>query len=265
MTYGPIQFVLIGFEGDIFESDVLDELHAVRMAGAIRLIDFLVIEKDEAGSVWASEVTDLTAEEETQFGAVVGGLLGFGAGGEEGADAGAAAGALAVAENDFGLSLDGINELAHDIPAGHSAILGLFEHTWARELREATLRAGGRMLAQGMLDPAGLVLMGAEMAAAAEAAAAIEAAELIKAEAELEALEAVAAAEVIKAAAAQEAAEALVAAQLLEEAALEEAAAVVAEALAVETAAVEAATEAVETATEVVDAAAAAAAEEEQE
>jgi uncharacterized membrane protein len=255
MTFGPIQFVLIGFEGDILESDVLDELHAARMAGAIRLIDFLVIEKDYAGSVWASEITDLTTEEEIQFGALVGSLLGFGAAGEEGAEAGAAAGALAVAENDFGLSLDAINELAYDIPAGHSAILGLFEHAWARDLREATLRAGGRMLAQGMLDPTGLVLWGAELEAAAEAAAAIEAAEL----AALDAAEAVAAAEAIKAAAAQEAAAALVAARLLEEAAMEEAVAVVAEALALEAVA----TRAVENATEVVDSTGATAEEQE--
>lgn len=89
----------------------------------------------------------------------MGGLLGFGAGGAEGTEAGA----LAVSENDVGLSLAEINELAHEIPAGHSAIMGLFEHIWARELRQATVDAGGVMLAQGMVDPSGLVLLGAEI------------------------------------------------------------------------------------------------------
>ena len=41
MTYGPIQFVLIGFEGDVIESNVLSELRSASAAGDIRLIDFL--------------------------------------------------------------------------------------------------------------------------------------------------------------------------------------------------------------------------------
>jgi hypothetical protein len=41
--------------------------------------------------------------------------------------------------------------------------MGLFEHIWARELRQATVDAGGVMLAQGMVDPSGLVLLGAEI------------------------------------------------------------------------------------------------------
>lgn len=245
MTYGPIQFILVDFEDDIFESGVLDELRSARAAGDIRLIDFLVIEKDEEGSVWASEITDLTEEEEVQFGAVVGGLLGFGAGGAKGAAAGVEAGALAVSENDFGLSLAEIEEIAHDIPVGHSAIMGLFEHVWAKELKQATLDAGGVMLAQGMIDPAGLVLLGAEMEAAAEAAAAIEAAELIKEEAAMEAAMALAVSEAIKETAARDAVEALIAAALIEEAAMEEAATVVAAALAIEEAAMEEAAEVV--------------------
>ena len=47
MTVGPIQMVVIGFEGDVLESRVLDELEVAVATGDIRLIDFLVIEKDE--------------------------------------------------------------------------------------------------------------------------------------------------------------------------------------------------------------------------
>ena len=232
MNIGPLQLVVIGFEGAVMESGVIDELFAASAAGAIKLVDMLVVDKDENGRVWMSEISDLTLEEEIEYGAVNGGLIGLGAGGPEAAgaaaEAGAEAGALALTQSVIGLTPGEVNDLVHDIPSGTSALIGLVEHTWAVQLLEARLEAGGVMLAQAMIDPWGLMLLGAELGAAMEAAAVVEAAQMVEAEAMLEAAEAVALSEAIQEEAAQRAIAALVAAELIEEAASKEAAEVIA-------------------------------------
>jgi uncharacterized membrane protein len=87
------------------------------------------------------ETTDLTKEEAMHFGAVIGGLIGLGAAGEAGAIAGALEGAGAVAERDLGLSSSDIKLFADDLPPGSSALIVLFEHIWALELKEAIINA----------------------------------------------------------------------------------------------------------------------------
>ena len=65
--------------------------------------------------------------------------------------------------------------MVHEIPEGSSAIICLIEHLWARDLRAATVEAGGVMRAQGMLDPEGLAKLGVELDAAVAVAEGIEA------------------------------------------------------------------------------------------
>lgn len=222
MTVGPIQLVVIGFEGDVLESNVLDELDVAVATGDIRLIDFLVIEKDEEGNVWGSEVSVFTDDDEE--GEAYGGLT-FGLIDQDPAqiEEGVYPETWAIPEAHFVMEPGEINELAYQIPEGSSAIVVLFEHAWARRLHEATVQAGGLMLAQGMIDPNGLVLFQSELEAIQEAATVVEAAQAVEAEAVLEAAEAVALSEAVKEAAAREAAQALVAAKMIEEAAIEDA------------------------------------------
>lgn len=172
--YGPIHFAAIGFNRTNVVRGMVEQLDLVREAGIIRLIDFLFVEKDDYGNIKALETTDLSHDEKMEFGAVVGGLIGLGAAGEEGMIAGMEAGAEAVAENDFGLSVEDIREVADDIPRGASAMLVLFEHTWALGIKEYALNNGGFLIAQGLLHPAALIGVGAELARAIEAEQALE-------------------------------------------------------------------------------------------
>ena len=162
--YGPIQFSAIAFDDTNVIEDLINELYLVREVGTIRLIDFLFVSKDEDGEVIVLDVSDLTDEERIKMGAVIGGLIGFGAAGEEGAEAGMELGALAVAENDFGLLGDDIMEVVDELPEGTSACLVLFEHAWAKNLKQAVVNHGGTVLAQGLVHPYALVEMGAELA-----------------------------------------------------------------------------------------------------
>lgn len=185
--YGPIQLSVIGFDNEEVIGGLLDELDRVREFGIIRLIDFLFVAKDEDGEIAALEVTDLSDEERTEFGAVVGGLIGLGAAGAEGAVEGAVAGALAVAEHDFGLTAEEVREVANRIPEGSSAIIVLFEHTWALKLKEYMLDSGGFLVAQGLIHPSALVSVGEELAAVVEAEKLLELEDVL--EEELEDLE----------------------------------------------------------------------------
>ena len=172
--YGPIQFSVIGFDNDDVIDGLLYQLDLQRTAGTIRLVDFLFVAKDTYGNVYAREVSDLTEEEKEQFGAVVGGLIGLGAAGPEGAAVGAMAGEMAVAENDFGLLGEDIKEVVHDIPEGTSACVVLFEHAWARRIKEYVSDNGGVLLAQGLIHPAALIEVGEELGEAIEAEIALE-------------------------------------------------------------------------------------------
>jgi len=174
MTIGPIQLVVIGFEGDVLESQVLDEIDVAVATGDIRLIDFLVIEKDEDGHLWGSEVSVFTEDDEegAAFGALAFDLIDQEVD-ESGADDYPED--WAVAETHFVMAPGDINELAYQIPVGSSAIVVLFEHAWATKLHQASLEAGGVMLAQGMVDPTGLVMFQAELQAIQQAAIEAEA------------------------------------------------------------------------------------------
>ena len=168
MTLGPVQIIAIGLENDKERGDVARELWTASDQGTIRVLDLLAIRKEQDGSIISLGATDLSPDERMEFGAVLGGLLGLGAAGEEGAEIGAVAGAEAFSERTFGLSDDDIQDLARDIPSGKTAVMMLLEHRWAVPLKEAIQRTGGVVLGQGMVQPESLVLAGAALAAAAD-------------------------------------------------------------------------------------------------
>ncbi len=166
MTLGPVQILAIGLDNDKQRGDVARELWAASDKGTIRVIDLLAIRKEQDGSIISLGATDLSPDQRMEYGAVIGGLMGFGAAGEEGAEVGAVAGAEAFSERTFGLSDDDIHDLADDIPPGKTAVMMLVEHLWAVPLKEAIQRTGGVVLGQGMVQPESLILAGAALAAA---------------------------------------------------------------------------------------------------
>ena len=272
---GPIQVFVIGFDDFQATGRIVAELRQVRKRGLIRVVDLLFVQKDAQGNVFNSmHGTDLSEEERQRLGAIAGGLLGLGAGGLEGAYEGAQLGALSAAERDFGLSADRLHELADAIPAGGAAAILVVEHHWAARLRNAITDAGGFTVAQAIISPRALVMVGRELNAIMEAEAAIEVAEMVKMAAAIEIAQTLAMVELIEEVAIAEAAEvvaialavedaavedavaALIAAELIEEAAAIEAAEVVAEAMEIEDEAIEEALEVVAASEEIKQAAA---------
>ena len=167
MVVGPVQVLVVGFGEDRFTGEIIPELERLREHDVIRMIDLLLVHKNEGGDLTVLEHSDLNREERMEFGAFVGALVGFGAGDEDEAEEAAIAGA---AEFEDGQMFDDADVwyLADAIPEGTSAAIALIEHRWAIPLREKIRAAGGVPLADQWVHPEDLIAIGL---AAAEAGA----------------------------------------------------------------------------------------------
>jgi hypothetical protein len=96
--------------------------------------------------------TDLDWEEASSFGSYVGALAGYAAAGPEGVERGAMAGAAELADGHLFDENDAFR-VTRSLPNNMSAALVLIEHLWAKPLREAVERAGGRELSNEWIRP----------------------------------------------------------------------------------------------------------------
>jgi uncharacterized membrane protein len=149
---GPIQMLCLAFDGNRFKGEILPELDRLKRERLIRIIDLLVVRKDEEGHVTVVTSSDLDWEEATAFGSYVGALAGYRAAGPAGVERGAMAGAAELADGHLFDENDTFRVTQH-LPNNMSAALVLIEHLWARGLLEAVERAGGTELSNDWLKP----------------------------------------------------------------------------------------------------------------
>src|SRR5437764_9421165 len=128
MTLGPLEYAVVGFEGNRFTGQILGELRAAKEKGVIWIIDVLLIMKDENGDVTSFEMSDLSGEDAEAFGPIAGDLLEV-------------------------FEPDDVEAAASNLPNNSSAGLLLIEQTWAIPLKEAILNAGGIPVAGGVVRP----------------------------------------------------------------------------------------------------------------
>lgn len=129
MTLGPLEYLVVGFEGNRFTGRIMSELRAAREKGIIRIVDLFFIKKDEDGNTTTMELSDLHKEDAEQFGYLAGDLL------------------------NHLLTPEDIELAAQAIPNNCAAALLLFEHTWAVGLKDAIKDAGGIAVAGGLVSP----------------------------------------------------------------------------------------------------------------
>jgi Family of unknown function (DUF6325) len=142
MALGPLEYVLVGFEGNRFSGQILSELRAAQEKGIIRIIDLLLIKKDERGKTTVQELSDLSEGEARPFGFLAGKLLSV-------------------------FDPDDVEVVAGQMPNNSAAGLLLFEDTWAVPLRQAILNAGAVSRAGGLVAPQVVQMIEAEIAAGA--------------------------------------------------------------------------------------------------
>jgi uncharacterized membrane protein len=135
---GPLEYVVIRFEGNQFTGQILPELAAVRNQNIIRLIDLLFVSKDSAGRLEVKEISDLNMEEARPYAALVNDIQNL-------------------------LTNEDVEQAAHDLPNNSSAAILLFEHTWASRLKEAIRKANGSVVEEGWVPEEELGALGAEL------------------------------------------------------------------------------------------------------
>jgi len=140
--FGPLQMWTIAFDGNRFKGEILPELERLKREGVVRIVDLLAVRKDAAGGVAVLTASDLEWEEATQFGAYLGTLIGFGAGGTDGAERGSIAGAAELADGHL-FDEDDAQKLIEIVPAGSTIAILLLEHLWTLPLLHAVERADG--------------------------------------------------------------------------------------------------------------------------
>ncbi|HZW54873.1 MAG TPA: hypothetical protein VFF30_01140 [Nitrososphaerales archaeon] len=163
---GPVHLIMIELDSEELHGEIAEEISRASDEKIIRVLDVLAIRREADGTFTELAGTELSKAEHKELGAVIGSLLGLGAGGEIGAIEGAEAGAEKFAENSFGLSRRDVRSLAQRVPTGKTLLLIMFEHRWALGLKRAASKAHGVVFAEGIVRPEALVLAGASMAKA---------------------------------------------------------------------------------------------------
>ena len=159
MPIGPMQLLVVSFDHPNFTGEIIEEMRRLREGKVIRLIDALVVQKDEDGTLAALQWSDLSVEEAEGLGATIGALLGLGFAGGEGMTAGAEAGAEAGADGHV-IDEAEVWDIAEVIEPGSAAAIALIEHVWAMPLRDAIARAGGVPVSDAWVHPLDLVEVG---------------------------------------------------------------------------------------------------------
>ena len=135
MTLGPTQVLVVGFAEPQFSGEVLEEFSRLEDSGIVRLIDVMLVARDEAGELDTLELPE-------------GSLHGMGE----------VAAALFAAPDDAAAegqeSAEDAWSLADAIAPGTLAAVALVEHVWAGALQEAIARAGGQPLDETWLGAA---------------------------------------------------------------------------------------------------------------
>ena len=123
---GPVDYVIVEFPAgqSTFNGEMAAELLSLVDAGTIRIIDLLVLTKDDDGTVDAIELADLEG-----------------------------AGELIRLEAELAelLAEDDVLDLAAAMDPGSVAGVIIYENLWAAPFASAARRAGGQLIANGRI------------------------------------------------------------------------------------------------------------------
>ena len=130
---GPVDWMVVEFPGpDFGEGRVAPILKDYVDRGLVRILDVLFLRKGEDGSLEPFEVSDLGADAVGEFRAFEGQV------------------AMVLSEQD-------VTELAETMEPGTSAVLLVWENSWAAPFGSAVRHAGGQLVASGRIPTQALV------------------------------------------------------------------------------------------------------------
>ena len=123
---GPVDYLVVEFPGSRFKGEILPELGDLVQRGIVRVLDLVLITKDDSGGFEAFEFGD----------AELGDL-----------------GELREMERELAdlLSEDDVTAVAEALDPGSTAALLVYENLWAAPFASAVRRAGGQLVANGRI------------------------------------------------------------------------------------------------------------------
>lgn len=125
---GPIDYIVVGFEGNKFDGSILKALSDALDKGTISLVALSVVTRDNDDKVSVVNV----AEAQDQY------LMEF---------------TQKYKPTQDSVDEDDVSEVADLIEKNSTAGLLVIEHLWAKPLKEAILKANGVLLAEGRIHP----------------------------------------------------------------------------------------------------------------
>jgi hypothetical protein len=145
VTLGPLEYIVIGFEGNRFDGSIAREIEKVVEKKIIRLVDVVFVGRDADG---AAVIVELSNTDDPRF----------------------ASFAPLLVEMRALFTPEDLEALADSLPLGTSGLALLFEHRWAEDLKDAMAAAGGFLVNRVVIPPDVLEEVSAELEAAAASA-----------------------------------------------------------------------------------------------
>jgi hypothetical protein len=129
---GPVDWIVVEFPGSRFNGQIVPALLDLVERDLVRVLDLLVLKKDDDGSLEAFELSDLDEGE---------------------------IGELRTYESELAmlLSEEDVTSLAAAIEPGSSAGVLVWENTWAAPFASAVRRSGGQLVASGRIPTQALL------------------------------------------------------------------------------------------------------------
>ena len=123
---GPVDYLVVEFPAGAshFTGEMVKELAALSDSGTVRVLDILILSKDENGEIEALEIDDLDAVDELR--AIESGIAEI-------------------------LAAEDVEHLAAAMEPGSVAGVLVWENRWAAPFASATRRSGGQLVAGGRI------------------------------------------------------------------------------------------------------------------
>ena len=128
MTLGPLEYIVIGFDTVEFDGSIAREIEKVVERGIIRLVDVVFIGREPDGGATVIELDNTDDPRFASFAPLLADRMGL-------------------------FTHEDLEEIIDSLPLGTSALVLLFEHRWAEDIREAIGERGGFLVTRVVIPP----------------------------------------------------------------------------------------------------------------
>ena len=121
MTFGPIDFIALEFPGNQFKGEILPDIFELVEQGVIRVIDLVIVVKDEDGNVVSRELQELDSQHVKVLDPLKANISQI-------------------------ITAEDIANIAAQLDNNSTAGLMLIENLWAKKTKQAMLDANGKLV-----------------------------------------------------------------------------------------------------------------------